>query len=67
MKNLTSRVYDTHFERAEQLGKTPAQVKRMALSFKLGPYGSSGGVIYFPRDGTNMQFFEKMMNIRYFP
>lgn len=70
MKSRTGQTYDTHFELAEQLGKTPEQVKRIAVGAQLGPYGSSGGVIYFPRDRKSMNFFEQIMRARcsaYFP
>ena len=59
------KAYETHFELAERLRMTPARTKRLALQYKLGPYGSSGGVLYFPTAGGDMAFFEAMMRVRF--
>lgn len=59
------KAYETHFEMAERLGMTSASIKRLALQSKLGPYGSSGGVLYFPTEGGDIAFFQAMMRVRY--
>ena len=59
------KTYETHFEVAKTLGASPARIKRLVLNAKMGPYGSSGGVLYFPTDGKDMTFFDSMTAIRH--
>lgn len=59
------KVYETHFELAKRLRTTPARVKRLALQFETGLFGSSGVVFYFPTTGSDMAFFKTMMRARF--
>lgn len=60
-----AKTYETHFEMAKRTGYSPETVRQMALSFELGDFGSAGGVIYLPLNGSSMGFFQDMMRIRY--
>lgn len=61
--------YQTHFEKAAELGIRPSEVKRMARASMLGDYGHIGGVFYFPTaplsDERRDDFFRRMIAIRH--
>ena len=66
MTKDSSRKFETHFERAERLGMTPAKVKKLAIRMRMGAFGVLGGVVFFPTYGNDMAFFGKIVHARYF-